>query len=192
MRLVYAAAMALVLTACGGAPPPQTGASALPAADDAPSAPWAEARRRRDEAAKLTPPSLPADSSPPAVMSFMKESVPPWVKARRAAVESCVEAFRDAAKQAPAPERSKALLEAAQAAMAFVEAYAHVSNDAASALATDPADKADLLKAFRESEKPHAELAQDVLRECVASDASGAPTEAVDECRAMLAKFSEH
>jgi len=117
----------------------------------------------------------------------MKEPVAQWVQARRAAVDACAEAYRDAGKDLAPPERAGAMLEASQAALAFLEAYAKVSNDVASALATDPDMKSELLAAFRESERPHVEMAKGLLGECIASDdTSSTTTGAGSECRRLV------
>lgn len=151
------------------------------------SGPLSEARARRDAAALIVPPTLPAGASPTTVVSFMKESVAAWVQSRRAAVDACATAYRDAGKDLAASERAGAMLEASQTALAFLDDYAKVSNDVASALATDPEMKSELLAAFRESERPHVEMAKALLHECVSSgDDGSAASEPIAECRKLL------
>jgi hypothetical protein len=184
MRVVVAviglvAVIELVPCGCATTPIAAGGASDQSSA----SGPLREARQRRDSAALITPPSLPAGASPPVVVSFMKESVATWVRARRTAVDECAQAYRDAGKNLAPPERAGAMLEASRAALAFLDAYSKVSDDVASALATDPGMKSELLVAFRESERPHVEMAKGLLEECVASDDSGS---AATECRKLL------
>jgi hypothetical protein len=81
------------------------------------------------------------------------------------------------------------MLEASRAALAFIDAYSKVSDDVASALATDPGMKSELLAAFRESERPHVDMTKGLLDECVASDGS-ADSGAAAECRKLLQNLS--
>jgi hypothetical protein len=189
MRVFRPAVLALVLARCAAPGPskaPSASGSLVPAST---SEELKGARAQRDSASRLEPPSLPADASPPAVVSFMKESVAAWVKARRAAVDDCVENFRSAAKVASPSDRAAVMLEASEAALEFVSAYGKVADQIATALATDTATKAELLAAFRESEGPHIEVARNVLRECVESDDQGSPPSgAVEKCRELLSK----
>ena len=180
MRFVGTAIIGLTLSGCATTPIAAAGASGSG------SGPLSDARQRSDSAALITPPSLPPDASPPAVVSFMKNSVATWVQARRAAVDECAGAYRDAGKNLAPPDRAEAMLEASRAALAFLDAYSKVSGDVASALATDPGMKSELLAAFRESERPHVEMARELLRECVESDVGSAPAGAALECSKLL------
>src|SRR5262245_26397256 len=132
MRFVGAVVAAVTLGGCATTPVAGTGAS-----DPSTGSGGAlgEARQRRDAAALIAPPALPAGASPPSVVSFMKESVSAWVQARRTAVDACADAYRDAGKTQAPPERAGAMLEASHAALAFLDAYSKVSDDVASALA---------------------------------------------------------
>jgi hypothetical protein len=184
MRWFGAVGIGLAVVGCATTPVVGTkaGESAEPE-----SGPLSDARRRRDSAALIVPPTLPAGASPTAVVSFMKESVAAWVQSRRAAVDACTEAYRDAGKDLAPPERAGAMLEASQTALAFLSDYAKVSNDVASALATDPEMKSELLAAFRESERPHVDMAKGLLDECISSDDHGsATTGAAAECRKLV------
>jgi hypothetical protein len=183
MRRFGAVVVGLAVVGCATTPVAAS-ASGSPQSE---SGPLSEARARRDSAALIVPPALPAGASPTTVVSFMKESVVAWVQSRRAAVEACATAYRDAGKDLAPPERAGAMLEASQTALAFLRDYAKVSNDVASALATDPEMKSELLAAFRESERPHVDMAKGLLDECISSDDHGSATsESIAECRQLL------
>jgi hypothetical protein len=185
MRLLGAAVIGVALYGCATTSVAAGSPGQSPTADY--SGPLGNARQRRDAAALVVPPSLPTGASPTTVVSFMKESVGAWVQTRRAAVDGCVEAYRDAGKGLAPPERTGALLEASHAALAFLDAYSKLSDDVASALATDPDMKSELLAAFRESERPHVEMTKGLLGECIASDDRGSSASGAHaECRKLL------
>jgi hypothetical protein len=182
---VFAVSIVIALGGCGGTAQPATGAEQSSSG----YAPDPAETRRCPDAAALTPPSLPSDAGPAAVVSFMKESVSPWVQARRAAVDECVDGFRSAAKKGAPTACAQSMLDASESALAFLDAYGRIANDISSALATDPETKSELLAAFRESQAPHLEMARTLLEECVACNASGGErSAATDRCSAHLEK----